>query len=204
MLRVFYGGNRLGAEKEVKRLLGEGYEVYEGENLRVEDLPSIFQGTSLFGMEKRRILLKDVMENPAVWEKLGDYMETDFEAICWEMKVDKRSAGYKKLKEAGVELREFPELQKPEAKLVFGVLDTAMRDGKKAVEMVEKIELEQDPYMFFGLLVTQALKKYEATRGGARERRLVKELAKTDMQMKSAAMEPWDLIKVLLLKVSSI
>ncbi len=204
MLRVFYGGNRLGAEKEVKRLLGEGYEGHEGENLRVEDLPSIFQGTSLFGTEKRRILLKDVTENPAVWEKLGDYAETDFEVICWEMKVDKRSTGYKKLKEAGVELREFPELQKPEAKLVFGVLDTAMRDGKKAVEMVEKIELEQDPYMFFGLLVTQALKKYEATKGGVKERRLVKELARTDMQMKSAVMEPWDLIKVLLLKASSI
>lgn len=204
MLRVFYGGNRLAAEKEVKRLLGEGYEVYEGENLRVEDLPSIFQGTSLFGTGERRILLKDVAENSAVWEKLGDYAETGHEVICWEMKIDKRSAGYKRLKETEVELKEFAELQKPEAKLVFGVLDMAMRDGKKAVEMVEKIELEQDPYMFFGLLVTQALKKYEATRGGARERRLVKELAKTDMQMKSAAMEPWDLIKALLLKVSSI
>lgn len=204
MLRVFYGGNRVGAEKEIRRILGEGYEVFEGENLTEGDLPSIFLGTSLFETEKRRILLKDVSENRAVWEKLGEYAEMEHEVIVWELKPDKRSAGYKNLKDAGVEMREFAELQKPEAKLVFGVLDTAMRDGKKAVEMVERVELEQDPYMFFGLLVTQALKKYEATSAGMGERKLVKELAKLDIQMKSAAFEPWDLVKSFLVRVESL
>lgn len=204
MLRVFYGGNRLGAEREAKRILGEEYEVFEGEGLSLGDLPSIFQGTSLFETERRRILLKDVAENGAVWEKLAEYAETEHEVVVWETKIDKRSAGYKALKDAGVELREFPELQRPESKLVFGILDTAMRDGKKAVEMVEKIELEQDPYMFFGLLVTQALKKYDAAGGGVRERKLVKELAKTDMRMKSATMEPWDLVKGFLVGLSEL
>lgn len=201
MLKVFYGANRLAAEKAIKQALGENYEVFEGENLKPDDLPSIFLGSSLFETEKRRILLKDVSENSAVWEKLTDYTDTAHEVIAWEMKLDKRSAGYKRLSGSKVELREFAELKKPEANLVFGILDTAFRDGKRAVEMVEQIELTQDPYMFFGLLVTQMLKKYQATGARVRERKLLKELAKTDLQMKSTTVEPWNLIKSFLLRV---
>ncbi len=198
MLKVFYGGDRMGAEKAIKRELGENYEVFEGENLSLTDLPSIFQGTSLFETEKRRILLKDVGENAVVWEKVVDYVETPHEVICWEMKLDKRSSGYKRLKDAGVELREFAELKRPEANLVFSILDTALEDGAKAVKMVEQIELTQDPYMFFGLMVTQALKKFEQS-GGKRGRELLKKLAELDMRMKSANVEPWVLVKAFLL-----
>lgn len=204
MLRVFFGENRLEAEKKIRALLGEGYEVFEGESLGLTDLPSIFQGTSLFETGKRKILLKEVGENSAVWEKIMDYAETPHEVVIWETKIDKRSAGYKRLKAAKVELVEFPALKKPAMNLVFGVLDAALRDGKRAVEMVEKIETEQDPYMFFGLLVTQVLKKYEASRAGAKERRMLKELAKLDLQMKSSGMEPWMLIKSWLLRVGKL
>lgn len=204
MLRVFYGENRLAAEKAVKQTLGENYEVYEGETLGLTDLPSIFQGASLFETERRRILLKNLAENAAVWEKIAEYLDTEHDVVVWELKLDKRSAGYKRLKEAGVELREFVALKKPELNVVFNVLDVALRDGAKAVKMVEQIELEQDPYMFFGLLVTQMLKKFDNTGGGAKERRLLKELAKTDLEMKSSAIEPWMLIKVFLLRAKSI
>lgn len=201
MLRVLYGLNRLEAEKNVKKFLGEGYEVFEGEKLEGTDLPSIFLGTSLFGAEKRRILLKDVGENSVVWEKLADYASTEHEVVIWEMKLDKRSAGYKRLKEAGVEMREFAELRKPEEGMVFNILDMALRDGRQAVAMAEKIELTQDPYMFFGLMVTQALKKYELSGGKVREQRLVKELAKLDREMKSTNIEPWTLVKGFLLRI---
>lgn len=87
--------------------------------------------------------------------------------------------------------------------MVFGVLDMALRDGRRAVAQVEQIELEQDPYMFFGLLVTQALKKFEQ-RGGVREKRLLKELAKLDMEMKTTGLEPWMLIKAFLLRAKSL
>lgn len=192
------------AEKAVKKALGEKYEVYEGESLALADLPSIFQGTSLFETGKRRILLKSLSENAAVWEKIAEYAETNHEVIAWELKLDKRSAGYKNLKAAGVELCEFAELKKPELNVVFGVLDTALRDGARAVKMVEQIELDQDPYMFFGLLVTQMLKRFDSSRGGVKERRLLKELAKTDLEMKSTTVEPWMLIKSFLLRASSI
>ncbi len=202
MLRVFVGEDRLAAETALKRLIGGNYEVFEGETLTVGDLPSIFQGTSLFETGKRKILLKNLSENAAVWEKIAEYAETEHEVIVWELKADKRSVGYKNLKTAGVEIQEFALKAKPEVKMVFGVLDTALRDGKRAVAQVEQIELEQDPYMFFGLLVTQALKKFEQ-RGGIREKRLLKELARLDIEMKTTGLEPWMLIKAFLLSVKS-
>lgn len=201
MLKIYYGEDRLGAEKAVKRELGEGYEVFEGESLAVTDLPSVFRGTSLFETEKRRILLKDVGENTAVWEKAVDYLDTEHAVVIWEMKLDKRSAGYKRLKDAGAMMLEFPAKKKPEINLVFNILDAALNDGERAVKMVGQIEMEQDPYMFFGLMVTQALKKYDTRRAGRRERELVKELARVDMQMKTTAVEPWTLIKSCLLRI---
>ncbi len=203
MFRVFYGPNRLSAEKSLKKFLGDQYEVYEGENLQIEDLPSIFMGTSLFETGKRRILLKNLSDNAAVWEKVADYVTTEHEVVIWEEKIDKRSAGYKRLKELDVSLTEFAEEKKADAGLVFGILETALRDGKRAVKDVEKIELTQDPYMFFGLMVTQALKKFDAAGGKGKWRVILKELGELDIQMKSTGMEPWLLIKGFLLRVGS-
>lgn len=204
MLKVFYGENRVAAQAEVRRELGEGYEVYEGENLRVEDLPSIFQGVTLLGTGERRILLKGLADSPAVFEKIVDFSETEHRVVVWEEKIDKRSTVYKRLKAAGFDIREFPALKKPEANLVFGVFDTAMQDGEKAVRDVERIETEQDPYMFFGLLISQAMKRYEYTGGGARERRILKEMAKTDVLMKSSQIGAWELVKSFLLRVGKL
>ncbi len=201
------------AEAEIRRVLGEGYEVFEGENLTAGDLPSIFQGLSLFGeLESlgngeggsgktgRRILLKNLTENGEVWGKVPEYAETEYEVVVWEPKVDKRSSEYKRLKELGVEMREFAALRRPAANVVFGILDLALRDGARAVKEVEKIEAEQDPYMFFGLLVTQALKKFEV-RSGVAERRMLKMLSELDVQMKTTAIEPWVLVKSFLVRV---
>ncbi len=204
MLRIFYGENRIEAEEKIRDILGVDYEVFEGESLTEGDLPSVFQGASLFETGKRRILLKNLGENAGVWEKIPEYATTEHEVVIWEEKIDKRSATYKWLKAANVEMNECAMRRKPEANLVFGILDTAMRDGARAVRDIEKIENEQDPYMFFGLLVTQSLKKYEMSGGKARERRLLKELAKVDLQMKTSQIEPWLLIKGFLARASKI
>lgn len=201
MLSVFWGENRLEAEKAVKRALGTDYEVFEGENLTVADLPSIFRGTSLFGMEKRQILLKELGENKEVWEKISDYLGTEHDVVVWESKLDKRSAAYKAMAKARVVMKEFPARKNPDANVVFNILDMALRNGLLAVKMVEKIELEQDPYMFFGLLVTQAIKKFD-NRAGDREKQLLKELSNLDIQMKTTSVEPWLLVKSFLLRVS--
>lgn len=206
MLRVYSGEDRVATEKAIQSLLGGKYEVFEGENLAETDLPSIFRGATLFEVlggsgEPRRILLKDLGENPAVFEKIVDYADTEHEVVVWETKLDKRSAGYKRLKEAGVELKDFPLKKPPEAGLVFNILNTALRNGPEAVKMCEKIELTQDPYMFFGLMVTQGLKRFEE-RQGKREKKVLKELAKLDMQMKTTAMDPWMLVKAFLLGIA--
>lgn len=210
MLRLYVGEDRVAAEKAVKRALGASYEVFEGENLTPEDLPNVFLGTSLFGGLSgadgvgRRILLKGLTENGAVWEKVADYAgkvaATD-EVVIWEAKADKRSATYKALVAAGAEVREFALAKRPEERLVFQVYDTALRDGVAAVKMVERIEVTQDPYMFFGLLVTQALKKLETRPLGQRERRNVQLLGRADMMMKRSQVEPWQAVKVALREI---
>lgn len=203
-MKVIYGENRAAAEQEMRRILGTDYEVYEGENLSLTDLPSIFQGTTLFGGgERRRILLKNLTERAEIWEKIGDYADSTHEVVIWEVKVDKRSVGYKRLVEKGVEFKEFKNVAGVDPRVAFGILDVALRDGTRALKEVEKIETTQDPYMFFGLLVSQMVKKYELSRGGKREREILKRMAEVDRQMKSTGVEPWTLVKGFLVQLSS-
>ena len=42
MIRIFYGENRVKINAEIKKVLGGGYEVLDGAELTVADLPSIF------------------------------------------------------------------------------------------------------------------------------------------------------------------
>lgn len=203
-MKVIYGEDRGAAEQAMRRLLGDGYEVYEGENLELGDLPSIFQGTTLFAAEKRRILLKNLTERAEIWEKIGDYAETTHEVVIWEQKVDKRSVGYKRLVEKGVEFQEFKSIVGVDPRVVFGILDIALRDGAQALKEVEKIETAQDPYMFFGLLVSQMMKKYQFSRGGKREKAILKRMAEVDMQMKTTGVEAWMLVKGFLVGLGSI
>ena len=195
MLRIFYGDDRVKAQAEIKKFFGGEYEVFEGVDLTAEDLPSVFLGVSLFA-EKRKILIKDLGENKAAWEKLPEYTKTEHDVVVWESKLDKRTVAYKTLAKNKVEMKEFKTLVAPDTKMVFDIYDVALRDGKRAVEMVEKIESVQDPYMFFGLLVSQALKR--------KEKRVLKELSKLDIQMKSTSLQPWTLVKSFLLQVSSL
>lgn len=200
-MKVFYGDDRVAAQRAIKQVLGDSYEVIDGSEIKSRDLPSIFLGGTLFA-EKRAILLRDVGENKEICDKIADFLETPHRVVIFETKLDKRSNFYKALKDKA-EFREF-NLQVPmDVKLVFSVFETALVDGKKAVLMVEKIENTQDPYMFFGLMVSQALKRFEE-RGGIKEKRVLKELSKLDMQMKSTTFQPWLLVKTFLLRVSQL
>lgn len=207
-IKIFTGEDRVRAQAEILRELGEGYEVYEGENLAVSDLPGLFLGATLFAAGGRKILVKDLGENKEAWaslaEKIEEYAQTDAEVVIWESKLDKRLAATKALTKAGVEVREFKAAEKVDMKAVFDIYNIALRDGTKAVKELEKIESKQDPYMFFGLMVSQALKKLEWVPNGVREKRILKELSRVDMQMKSTAVEPWMLVKSFLLRAKTI
>lgn len=201
MIRVFYGDDRVKISAEVLRALGDGYEVFEGAELTLVDLPTIFRGVTLFG-NSRRILIKDLGENKVCFEKFSEYLDTDFEVVLWESKLDKRSVVYKALVKAGVEICEFRAAEPVEKKLVFEVLDSALGgNSRRAIEIIEGVGKHQAAQEFFGLLVYQGLKKFEnGTRGSEK---VVRELAKTDMEMKTTGLsDPWLSIKALLVRLS--
>ncbi len=203
MLKIFTGDDRVRAGQEIIKLLGEDHETIEGANLTANDLPSIFKGVSLFA-EQRHILIRDLLANRQVADRLVDYLDTPHLVILQELKLDKRSATYKALKaNKTVEIKEFNLPPNPSYKLVFDIYRTAKRDGKRAVIMLEQIKPSQDPIMFFGLLASQALKDYNQNQG-IKEKRTLKELSKLDLQMKSTSIDPWLLIEACLLGLSQL
>ncbi|MBQ2637933.1 hypothetical protein IJH15_00415 [Candidatus Saccharibacteria bacterium] len=200
MLKIFYGEDRIRAKNEIERILGNDYEVIEGPELDPTDLPNIFLGTSLLS-DERKILIRDLSENRSAFEKLPDYLSTPHKTIIFETKLDKRSATYKLLKDK-IEIKEFPARPDPNANLVFGIYNTAKRNGKKAIEDLEKIKPNQDPMMFFGLLVSQALRDFQQNQG-TKEKKALKELSKLDLDLKSSKLSSWLLIESFLLRLSS-
>ena len=201
MIKVFYGEDRIAARKMIDKLLGGEYEVVEAENLQSSDMASVFMGVSLF-CEKRSLLVKDLSANKDCWDLLPSFVdECPHDVILWETKLDKRSTTYKTLsKNKKIEFKEFELAEDPNKKVVFDILDTAMKgDGAGAVKMCTKIEDTNDAYMFMGLMVTQAVKKLQYN--NAKAVSTLKILAQADMDMKSTGIEPWTVIKMALLKI---
>lgn len=199
MIRIFTGEDRVKANLEIARLLGNDYEVVEGVDLKVGDLPSIFCGASLFS-EQRNILIRDMSANKEVFDKLPEYLDTPHNVVVFEMKLDKRSVVYKAVKDK-VEIREFALPKDKSFNKVFDIYRVAKRDGKRAVEMLEEIRPTQDPMMFVGLMVSQALKDY-AARQGAQEKKALEKLSRLDLDMKSSPVEPWLLIEACLIRLA--
>ncbi len=201
MIKIFYGDDRVRAKNEIAKFLGQDYEVFDGSDLTPEDLPSLFFGTSLFATE-RSILIRDFLSNKVVFEKLPEYLSTPHKVALFESKLDKRSTTYKDLKDK-IKIREFTLPTNQNFSLVFDIFKTAKKDGKKAVDLLRKIEQDQDPMMFFGLLVSQAIKDFSAKQG-TKEKRVLMELSRTDILMKTTSSQPWLLVESFLLQVSSL
>lgn len=201
MIRVFYGDDRVRANREIKKLLGKDYEVIEGPEINVGDLPSIFYGASLFSPE-RRILIRDLTANKPAFEQLPNYLTSPHGVILLETHLDKRSATYKDLKEK-IEFKEFKLPEDPNFALVFDIYRTAKKDGKKAITMLEKIKPSEDPIKFTGLLISQAIKDF-SNHQGIKEKKILKALSKLDIQMKSTKIDPWLLVESFLLSLQTI
>ena len=201
MIRVFTGDDRVRAKKEIEKILGSDYEVIEGVDLETSELPTVFYGNSLF-TDKRKVLIRDLNENKAAWEKLPEYLESPHEIIIWEGKLDKRTTVYKTIAK-NVKIEEFKLFQENGYKKAAAVFQMAKRDGRRAVEMLQEMELEQEPMMFLGVMATEAVKEYAMSQG-IREKRILRELSKLDMTLKSTATEPWLLIESFLIRLASL
>ena len=199
MIKVFYGENRVKAQEEIRKFLGENYEVVEGADLTSVDLPSLLAGGSLFE-DERAILVRDALVNKAIWGDLPKYLDSPHRVVFLETRVDKRSSVYREMK-TQVEFKEFAMPRNPNAGVVFDIYREAKRNGEKAVEMAERIKEGQDPMMFLGLMVSQAIKDYQL-RQGPKEKKALKELSKLDMELKSSAVQPWLLIEAFLLRLA--
>ena len=201
MIRLFYGDDRKAAEVAIKKALGANFEVLEGVNLDVAELPSIFLGGTLFASE-RALLIKDLGENKAVLGEMAKYLETPHNVVIWESKLDKRTAFYKDVKDK-IEIREFAVPKQNNFNLTKDIYNMAKRDGVKALKMLEPIIDETDPYMFFGSIAAFAIADY-AAKQGAKEKRVLKELSNLDIDMKSSTIQPWLLMQSFLLRLSSL
>lgn len=202
MIKVFYGEDRVRAKQEIEKFLGtKDYEILEGADLELTDLPNIFLGTSLFA-DSRAILVNDITSNKVIYEKLQDYLNTPHKIAILESKLDKRSAIYKNLKDK-IEFKEFVLPKDPNFNLVFDIYRTAKRDGARAIKMLEKVQNDEDPVMFCGLMISQALKDFK-NHQGTKEKRALLELSKLDLNLKSTSLQPWLLVQSFLLQLSSL
>ena len=204
MIKVFFGDDRIRAKQEIAKFLGEKYEVIDCVDLTEQDLPTIFKGTTLFDDGPRQILLRDFTANKPIAdhfvEHIAYYATTPHSVAIHETKLDKRSIFYKTLKDV-LEFREFTTPATTNFSNLQEIYRTAKTDGKKSIAMLRKIEHEEDPIMFFGFLVSQAIKDFSA-HPGARERQVLKSLATIDLQMKSSTVDPWLLVESALLTLA--
>lgn len=201
MIKIFYGDDRVKAKQEITKLLGESYEVIDGPEITLSDLPSIFLGTTLFATE-RKILIRDFTTNKPVYDELEKYLNTPHDIILFETKLDKRTINYKSLKDK-LEFKEFKLPETQDFRVIFDIYRTAKTNGKKAIEMLEKIKPTEDPIKFTGLLTSQALKDF-ASHPGSKEKQALKLLAKKDLEMKTTKVEPWLLVESFLLELSTL
>ena len=201
MIKIFTGEDRVRAKKDISKFLGEDYEVLDGQDISIESLPNIFLGASLFA-SIRSILIRDLSVNKPVFDKLPDYLDSPHKVALFETKLDKRSTTYKTLK-SKIEIKEYPLAQDPNLRKVFNIFQTAKTNGQKAISILEEIKQDQDPMMFFGLLVSQALKDYNQ-RQGIKEKRVLRELSKLDILLKTTQTSPWLLIESFLLRLASL
>lgn len=203
MIKVFYGDDRVRAQREIVKFLGtKDYEIIEGSELTPEDLPNIFAGATLFGKSDRRILIRDFFAaDKETQEQLAQYINTPHRVAFLESKVDKRLPAYKTISRDV----EFYECKAPEPDkwLAFDIYNTAKRDGKKALEMYAKIQNTADVKMLVAQFASQAMKDY-AARPGAKEKRALVELSRLDNQLSDRTISPQLLLQAFLLELSSL
>lgn len=202
MLQIFYGDDRLRAQKDIKSILGTDYELVKGEELDKAQLDSLFLGETLFA-KQREILIKDMGANTDCLARLINYVDTEHDVIVWEMKFPATLSVVKELKKK-VRCIEYKKAEERPRGFVFGIMDKALAgQGKVAVEMCEEIRYSDNAVMVIGALAWKAIDNYKK-RPCPKNKQIIKMLAQTDLEMKSRDVEAWLQIEALLLRIASL
>lgn len=208
MIHLYFGEDRLKSEEMAKKVLGDNYENIDAENLSIEDLPTIFLGTSLFDTGSRKILIKGLGEKKELFEEIEKYLETPHEIVILESKINGNWAGLKNLKKAkNIDLVEnkIPE-DKEKRNLAFNVFSLALNNPNKAVEMLRKSEDEIDPYATLGAWGYKALENLKKAPNSKKNRQIMKELAEIDILLKTTkySEKPWPVLESFLLRLENL
>lgn len=210
MIYLIDGDDRKKAEQAARDFLGNTIEVIDADTLEKNDLVSIFQGTTLFE-ETRHILIKDLSLKKDLFLELPKFIETEYQVVILEQKIDKRNAIYKELLDAAksnpekVKVENFKLPEQVDTFLVFRAFDIALTDGKRAVKLIREAEEENSPYATIGAWTKKAVDLFAAKGGTEREKKIIKRLAEIDMLLKqtSFSKDPWILLESFLIELSS-
>ena len=210
MIYLIDGDDRKKAEQAVRDFLGNTIEVIDADTLEKNDLVSIFQGTTLFE-ETRHILIKDLSLKKDLFLELPKFIETEYQVVILEQKIDKRNAIYKELLNAAksnpekVKVENFKLPEQVDTFLVFRAFDVALTDGKRAVKLIREAEEENSPYATIGAWTKKVVDLFVAKGGTEREKKIIKRLAEIDMLLKqtSFSKDPWILLESFLIELSS-
>lgn len=153
MITWFTGENTFDIAQAVKSIVDifDGTaERFDGTILELKNIPDLLMGGTLFA-EKRLVIIKDLSQNSAVWEKLPEWIDRisdDINLVLIDGKPDKRTTGYKEVKKRVV-LKEFPVWGDRDQALAetwllkhAKTLDVAL-DKKLAHHIVERVGLDQ-------------------------------------------------------------
>lgn len=210
MIYLIDGDDRKKAEQAAHDFLGNTIEVIDADTLEKNDLVSIFQGTTLFE-ETRHILIKDLSLKKDLFLELPKFIETEYQVVILEQKIDKRNAIYKELLDAAksnpekVKVENFKLPEQVDTFLVFRAFDVALTDGKRAVKLIREAEEENSPYATIGAWTKKAVDLFVTKGGTEREKKIIKRLAEIDMLLKqtSFSKDPWILLESFLIELSS-
>lgn len=153
MVTLLTGSNSFEISEALKEI-ATGFdgraEKIDGTALELKNLPDLLMGSTLFA-EKRLVIIRDLSQNPSVWEKLPEWIpriSDDIQLVLVDEKPDKRLTAYKELKKVA-NVREFNNwgdrdyplaenwlLKRAEAQYI-------KLDKKLAHQIVERVGLDQ-------------------------------------------------------------
>lgn len=112
MIMWFTGENTFEVQQAVRAIAAQfdgTAERVDGTTLELKHIPDLLMGGTLFA-SKRLVIIKDLSQNGAVWEKMPEWIDRisdDIQLVLVDGKPDKRTTGYKEVKKR-VTLKEFP------------------------------------------------------------------------------------------------
>jgi DNA polymerase III delta subunit len=125
-------------------------EKIDGTTLELRDLPDLLMGSTLFA-EKRLVIIRDLSQNSAVWDKLPEWLprlSDDIHLVLVDEKPDKRKVAYKELKKMA-DVKEFMAWGDRDRSLAESWVEKRAKsleiplDKKFAHQIVERVGLDQ-------------------------------------------------------------